>query len=144
MNYEPNTYCQWLLRTEPSHSILLKFTDFDLEDDCSADSVQVYDGPEKRSEKLLLRTCGSQSIFSDSSNQTARPGFNRPLKSQSNEMLVVMEADHGLQAKGFAAEYSTVARISKLTVPRNEVNKNLIVFMCSLVDRRSLHHPLEP
>lgn len=108
MNYASNTYCQWLLRTEPSHAVLLKFTDFDLEDDCSADSVQVYDGPEKRADKLLLKSCGSQIIGSDATNQTKRPGFTEPLKSSSNEMLVIMEADHGVEAKGFAAEYTTV------------------------------------
>lgn len=108
MNYAANTYCQWLLRTEPSHSVLFKFSDFDLEDDCSSDSVQVYDGSEKRADKLLLKSCGSQNIGTDSGNSTSRPGFTRPLKSTGNEMLIVMEADHGIQAKGFAASYSTV------------------------------------
>lgn len=108
MNYPSNTYCQWLLRTEPSHAVLFKFTDFDLEDDCSADSVQVYDGPEKRADKLLLKSCGSQTIGTTDANQRKRPGFTEPLKSMGNEMLVVMEADHGIEAKGFAAEYTTV------------------------------------
>lgn len=108
MNYPPNTYCQWLLQTESSHSVLLKFTDFDLEDDCATDTVQVYDGPEKRADKLLLKSCGSQIIGPDATNQTKRPGFTEPLKSTGNEMLVIMEADHGIEAKGFAAEYTTV------------------------------------
>lgn len=108
-NYEPNTYCQWLLRTEPSHSILFKFTDFDLEDDCSADSVQIYDGPEKREDKVLLKTCGSHTISQDSRNQTDSAGFTSQLKSSGNEMLIIMEADHGLQAKGFSAQYETVS-----------------------------------
>lgn len=72
--------------------------------------VQVYDGPEKRPDKLLLKSCGSQTIWPDSTNQTKRPGFTEPLKSTGNEMLVIMEADHGIEAKGFAAEYSTVNR----------------------------------
>lgn len=120
LNYPPNTYCQWLLRTESSHSILFKFTDFDLEDDCSADSVQVYDGSEKRADKLLLKSCGSQIIGSDSNNQTKRPGFTEPLKSTGNEMLVIMDADHGVEAKGFAAEYSTVCYLT-FSVIRNVV-----------------------
>lgn len=110
MNYPPNSYCQWLIRTESSHSVLLEFSDFDLEDDCSADSVQVYDGPEKRDDKLLLRSCGSQIIGTNAMNETKRPGFTEPLKSSGNEMLVVMEADHGLEAKGFVAQYTTVCR----------------------------------
>lgn len=134
MNYEPNTYCQWLLRTESSHSVLFKFTDFDLEDDCTADSVQIYDGPEKRSDRLLLRTCGSQTIGPGTLNQT-RPGFSAPLKSRGNEMLIVMEADHGLQAKGFAAQYSTVS--SNIYFIRSECQRTEILFLqyFSLVDQ---------
>lgn len=109
-NYEPNTNCQWLLRTEPSHTISFQFTDFDLEDhNCEADYVLIYDGFERKDEKLLLnRTCGSQTFGPDATNQTNRPGFNVPLKSQSNEMLVVMESDETTQAKGFAAQFETV------------------------------------
>lgn len=107
-NYEANTNCQWLLRTEKSHSISFKFKDFDLEDrNCTADFVSIYDGPEKKDDKLLLKTCGSQAIGTDSSNQT-RLGFTKPLKSNSNEMLIVMETDHDTEAKGFDAEYETV------------------------------------
>lgn len=110
-NYEANTNCEWLLRTEASHSLEFKFKDFDLEDqNCTADFVSIYDGPEKRDDKLLLRTCGAQTIGNDSTNQT-RPGFTKPLRSKSNEMLVVMETDSDIQAKGFDAEYSTVFRI---------------------------------
>lgn len=111
-NYDPNTYCQWLLRTEPSHSILFKFMDFDLEDDCTSDSVQIYDGSKKRSDKLLLQSCGSQIISQDANNRTTeRPGFTIPLISTGNEMLIVMEADHGIQAKGFSAQFTTVTNI---------------------------------
>lgn len=107
VNYEPNMYCQWLLRTEPSHSILFKFSDFELEDDCSSDSVQIYDGSERRDDKLLLKACGTHAT-SNATNQTAQPGFTESLKSTGNEMLVVMEADHGIEDKGFSAQYSTV------------------------------------
>lgn len=108
-NYAPNTYCQWLLQTEPSHSILFKFSDFELENDCSSDSVQIYDGAEKRDDKLLLKSCGIHvTSSSNSTNKTSEPGFTEPLKSTGNVMLIIMEADHGLEAKGFAAQYSTV------------------------------------
>lgn len=107
-NYPSNTYCQWLLYTEPSHSILLKFTDFELENDCSSDSVQIYDGSEKRDDQLLLKSCGSHAI---STNQTGQPGFTEPIKSTGNAMLIVMEADHGVEAKGFSAQYTTVCTI---------------------------------
>lgn len=62
--------------------------------------------------KRLLNACGSQTTATISQNQTVRPGFNTPLRTESNEMLIIMEADHGMQAKGFSAEYSTVRRES--------------------------------
>lgn len=42
-NFERNTYCEWLLKTEPSHTMTLKFTDFDFESspNCSVNSVKV-------------------------------------------------------------------------------------------------------
>lgn len=107
-SYEAHTYCQWLLRTEPSHSILFKFTDFELENDCAGDSVQIYDGSEKSDDKLLLKSCGTHATAPSSTNETAQPGFTEPLKSTSNVLLVIMEADYAVQAKGFAAQYSTV------------------------------------
>lgn len=142
-NYEPNTYCQWLLRTEPSHSILFRFTDFDLEDDCTADSVQVYDGSEKNPDKLLLRSCGSQITTPDATNQTNRPGFTTPLRSRDNQMLIVMEADHGVQAKGFAAQYETVALIHMLFVHNETLNSNQLLFYhFRHVDRKLLRQRL--
>lgn len=72
-----------------------------------ADYVRIYDGPEQNEDKLLLRTCGSQTIDGDSGNQT-RFAFSKPLKSQGNEMLVVMDTDSDVQAKGFSARYKTV------------------------------------
>lgn len=108
-NYPGSTNCQWLLRTEASHTLSFQFTDFDLEDqNCMADYVSIYDGSEMKEEKLLLKTCGSQTFGPDSVNQTVRLGFNKPVRSTGNEMLVVMETDDTIEAKGFAAQFETV------------------------------------
>lgn len=113
LNY-PNNYpggidCQWLLRTEESHTLSFQFTDFDLEDqNCMADYVSIYDGTEMKEDKLLLKTCGSQTFGPDVVNQTARPGFTKPIRSSGNEMLVVMQTDDSIEAKGFAAQFETV------------------------------------
>lgn len=108
-NYEPNESCQWLLRTETSHTIEFKFTDFDLEDqNCTADFVSIYDGSERRDDKLLLKTCGSQTIGLDTNNNQTRLAFTKPLRSSGNEMLVIMETDDNIEAKGFGADFSTV------------------------------------
>ncbi|XP_055295203.1 cubilin homolog [Sitodiplosis mosellana] len=106
-NYPENIHCQWLLRTEVSHTISFQYTDFDLEDRCTDDHVSIYDGSEMNEDKLLLKTCGSQTFGPDSGNQTARPGFTKPLKSSANEMLIVMETDSSVTAKGFAAKFET-------------------------------------
>lgn len=108
-NYPASTNCQWLLRTEAAHTISFRFTDFDLEDqDCMADFVSIYDGKKMDTDKLLLRTCGSQPFALDSVNQTERLGFTKPVKSTGNEMLIVMETDETIEAKGFKAEFETV------------------------------------
>lgn len=96
------------MRTEPSHSISFKFSDFELESDCSADSVQIYDGSEMNEDKLLLKSCGIHATAPSSRNETAQPGFTAPLKSTGNVMLIIMEADYAVQGKGFSAKYSTV------------------------------------
>lgn len=115
-NYNPHTYCQWLLRTEPSHSILFKFSDFELEPDCATDTVQIYDGSEISEDKLLFKRCGTHATAASSStNGTGEPGLTEPLKSTGNVMLIIMESDYALQAKGFSAQYSTVSSLTNVT-----------------------------
>lgn len=101
-NYDSNTFCQWLLRTEPNHSMTLKFSDFDLEQspNCTRDSVKVYDGSVANEYKLLLNVCGNKLP-----NGT---GFSTPLKSTNNEMLVVMASNDNFESKGFSADFETV------------------------------------
>lgn len=41
LNYDDQSYCEWLLEAEPSHSMTLRFTDFDMPTDCSKGSVKV-------------------------------------------------------------------------------------------------------
>lgn len=59
-------------------------------------------------ERLMMKECGSQTIGSEAVNGTARLGFTKPIKSTGNEMLIVMETDGSIGAKGFAAEFETV------------------------------------
>lgn len=114
-NYNAHTYCQWLLRTEPSHSILFKFSDFELEPDCATDTVQIYDGSEISGNKLLFKKCGTHATAPSSANGTGEPGLTESLKSTGNVMLIVMESDYALQARGFAAQYSTVCPVTIVT-----------------------------
>lgn len=103
-NYDSKLKCEWLLQTEPSHSILLQFTDFDIQSsvNCSADVLRIYDGMIIDANKVIFQSCG----FMDSSNGT---GFkNLPIKSTSNSMLIVFESDDQFESKGFAAQYEMV------------------------------------
>lgn len=104
-------------RTEPSHSLDLKFNDFDLEPTigCIDDFVQVFDGTEKRADRMLLnRTCGTQMP-------------NNTLRSESNEMLVIMQSDVHIEAKGFVAEFETAcgAKINTNSSGILEIGHNL-------------------
>lgn len=101
-NYESHSHCEWLIRTEPSHAISLLFNDFDLQisENCSADVVKVYEGSEKRDDKVLLQVCGN-------GNQNGT-GFGKPLISETSELLVVMDSDDSFESKGFSATYEPV------------------------------------
>lgn len=116
-NYEKSTTCEWLLRTEPSHSMSFKFTDFDLESstNCTADAVRIYDGSKIDANKLMFEACGSQMP-------------NETLRSMSNEMLVVMESNDNFEAKGFSARYGVVNLIRN-----NQFSKKCFSFIYSIL-----------
>lgn len=114
-NYGPDLYCEYLVRTEPAHTLILTFVDFDLEHtvDCTDDFVRVYDGAEKRDDRVLL-------------NNTCLPP-NNTVVSRSNELLLIMKSDHHIDAKGFRAEFETSCG-SKINATRSgfiEVGHNL-------------------
>lgn len=108
---------------------------------CMADYVSIYDGSEMKDEKLLLRTCGSQEFGPDTVNQTARPGFTKPVRSTSNEMLIVMETDDSIEAKGFAAQFETVVENHHQTIA-NIISFNCLWYFYSHVVQRSIHQPM--
>lgn len=92
-NYEDNKFCEWNIRTDPSHSITLQLLDFDLDTsvNCTSDVVEIYDPV---FDKLLWRGCDNQLP-----NQTI-------FKSNRNELNVFMRTDGSLNAKGFKANFS--------------------------------------
>lgn len=98
-NYEADTTCEWLLLTEPAHSMTLKFMDFDIErsENCIHDSVKIYSGRAQHEDKLIQTLCGNEI------NTTSL------IKSSTNEMLVVMQTDSSFEAKGFLAKYEPVS-----------------------------------
>lgn len=94
-NYNPDSYCEYLIRTEPSHTLELRIKDFDIEytSGCRDDYLQIFDGSKVDDDKVLL-------------NRTCRP-INNTIISNTNEMLVVFRSDSQIEAKGFIAEFET-------------------------------------
>lgn len=95
-NYDSGLHCEYLIRTEPSHTLRLEFTDFDIERTarCTDDYIMIYDGPEQLGHKILAdRMCGNV--------------VNGTYNSTNSEMLVVFHSDHGVEAKGFEAKFVT-------------------------------------
>lgn len=93
-NYENNQTCEWFLKTDESHTILLTFFDFMLEtsDNCTKDFVEVID---PLFNKILWKSCGTQFP-----NQSV-------IQSQRNEMVVRLVTDNENNSKGFEAQYTT-------------------------------------
>lgn len=51
-NYEDNKYCVYDIEAPLDKAIILNFTDFDMENDCDFDSLDIYDGVDANSTKL--------------------------------------------------------------------------------------------
>lgn len=113
-NYIDELYCEWFLEVENNHRLSLRFDDFSTENSCEHDSVkvriyttiddlstirlfisQIYNGFEKTAENLMDTLCG---------NEIPKKIYN----STDNRMLVVMQTDSSIEAKGFSARFNTV------------------------------------
>lgn len=94
-NYENNKNCEWNIKTDPSHSLLFQFTDFDIEssDNCTKDVVEVYDPTTKT---VKWRGCGNE-----------LPALNI-FQSSRNELNVRLLTDDTVTAKGFKGNFSTL------------------------------------
>lgn len=97
-HYRPNRECQWLIKTDDSHQVSLKFDAFDLEshDSCAYDYVELSDGDESGG-NLIGRFCGNrvpgQILSSGSSllirfvsdSDVSRGGFFATLQAELDE-----------------------------------------------------------
>lgn len=147
-NYDMNSYCEWIVRVEPTHTMKLTFDDFDLEasPNCASDSVEVlsliklcykmlifgriykqyvylfkiYEGTEKLSQKQLFKSCGSKTKNS--------ADFERPIKSYSNEVLVVFKSNDYFETKGFTLNFETVNMRYELLL-RYKTSNNTFMFL---------------
>lgn len=92
-NYDDNKNCAYDIEAPLGKSIVLNFTDFDVEDECSFDSLSIYDGVDNNS-TLIGRYCG-----------TEKPPV---AVSTMNHMHLIFQTDVSNTGRGFKAFYSFV------------------------------------
>nr|XP_023417709.1 cubilin [Cavia porcellus] len=92
--YSSSTHCSWLLEAPVGHTIILTFSNFDIEThaSCAWDSVTVRNGGSPES-PILGQYCG-----------TSNP---RTIQSGSNQLTVIFNSDSSIQHGGFYATWST-------------------------------------
>ncbi|XP_054546350.1 deleted in malignant brain tumors 1 protein-like [Talpa occidentalis] len=88
-NYPNNARCSWSIEVPNNYLVTVVFRDVQLENVCSYDYIQVFDGPQ-HSSPLLGRVCnGAQSSFT----------------SSSNFMSIQFVSDSIVTNRGFQADY---------------------------------------
>lgn len=93
--YPPLTLCRWTIKVAPGKNIKLRFLEFQLEDhpSCYSDYIEVYDGYETKTKKLLGRYCGLRF-----------PDF---LESSTNVMLIKFVSNDKVTRSGFKMHYTS-------------------------------------
>ena len=96
-NYDNNLRCEWLIMSEPSTKIQMRFTDFDLErdDDCNYDFLEIYDG-KSRYGTLLGRYCSNE--------------IPDLIESSSNRMFLYFQTDVSDTRRGFETTWIALGR----------------------------------
>ncbi|KAG7512338.1 deleted in malignant brain tumors 1 protein-like isoform X1 [Solea senegalensis] len=90
--YQDGANCVWYLKTSHDQRIFLSFLFLELENCCSCDYINIYDGPSLNS-RYLGKVCeGSTSSFS----------------SSSNTMTVHFRSDQSVVGRGFKAEFKSI------------------------------------
>ncbi|XP_078364332.1 uncharacterized protein LOC144648698 isoform X1 [Oculina patagonica] len=103
-NYSNNENCQWLIKAPYGKRILIYFTTFDVEDDdqCSYDSVNIFDGQNSFA-SLLLKSCGSS--------------LPPPVYSSGRYIFMQFTSDESVSHQGFVAHYIATNSSSNITPP---------------------------
>ncbi|XP_029376880.1 deleted in malignant brain tumors 1 protein-like isoform X2 [Echeneis naucrates] len=110
-HYNDNSYCIWQLRTTNDQRIFLEFTYLQLENCCSCDYINVYDGPSTNS-PYLGKVCNSTL---------------RTFKSSSNYMTVLFRTDVSIVGQGFIANFISTLSPSSGRVDCSSDNMNIVI-----------------
>ncbi|XP_028288640.1 cubilin [Parambassis ranga] len=100
-SYPNNVDCSWVISVNPSHRVLLNFTDLDIEyhGSCNWDYVAIHDGPTPSS-PLLARVCGS---------------VPSSITSTQNIIYVRFRSDSSRSHRGFSARFSEACGATIIT-----------------------------
>ncbi|XP_076454328.1 uncharacterized protein LOC143289237 isoform X2 [Babylonia areolata] len=92
-NYSNNQTCVYIITAPPGYQITLTFTDVDIEPAraCLFDFVQILDGPDENSPKIVNRLCN-----------TSVPG---PVRTFGNQMRIKFVSDSSNTRRGFRATF---------------------------------------
>uniref|UniRef100_A0A3B4F5G1 CUB and zona pellucida-like domains 1, tandem duplicate 1 n=1 Tax=Pundamilia nyererei TaxID=303518 RepID=A0A3B4F5G1_9CICH len=107
--YHDNAYCMWQLRAAYDQRIFLQFTFLQLENCCSCDYIEIYDGPYVYS-PFLGKVC----------NNSLSTFF-----STSNYMTVVFRTDGSMVGRGFNAEFTS--SLTPSSVDCSSDNMNIVI-----------------
>lgn len=102
--YEKKMRCEWYVVAEAGRGVQIRFAQFDLEKEanCDFDFVEIYDGDERKDERLMGRFCGDE----------LPPVF----VSTGRKLLLILNTDDSEEQKGFVAEYRSSAPGTPLPV----------------------------
>ena len=90
--YEDNENCVWNINVKSAGSIMLNFTDFELEPERRDAYVQIFDG-DNVTDHVIATFYGNQTPIA--------------VRSSGNKMLVVFRSRRGADKKGFRAYYDS-------------------------------------
>ncbi|XP_017269603.1 cubilin [Kryptolebias marmoratus] len=101
-SYPNNVDCSWVISVDPSHRVLLNFTDLDIEyhGNCAWDYVAVHDGS-SISSPLLAQVCGTNAPL--------------PITSTTNTIYVRFRSDSSRSHRGFSAKFSEACGTTIIT-----------------------------
>ncbi|KAI9535538.1 hypothetical protein NQZ68_003092 [Dissostichus eleginoides] len=112
-NYHDNAYCVWQLRAAHDQRIFLSFDYLQLENCCSCDYINVYDGPSVSS-SFLGKVCN------DNLQQIT-------FYSTSNYMTVLFRTDSSVVGRGFNADFISSLPASSGRVDCSSDNMNIVI-----------------
>ena len=96
-SYGSSQDCSWRLYAPQGQKVLIYFTFLDLENCCSCDYVQVFNGQDSY-DGLLTKACNGS--------------FPPPVYSSSRYMYVKFKSDSSVEGRGFVAHYKVLSVVS--------------------------------